>query len=139
MSYLNVSLNSTPPKMSSIRRVNFLDTVVSNASETSDFYCKVFGFSRQEEDEGEGNVSYHIKDGDKEVLGVCADGAFPDWVKGWVPYIDVENYEESVAQVKSTGGKVFAEMDWGRRFCLATDPSGNPVMICEPDKENQSG
>ena len=119
-----------------IRRVKFIDTVVPNPTETADFYCKVFGFTQQEEDEGEGYISYHIKDGDEEVLGVCTDAVFPDWVKGWVPYIDVENYEESVSQVKLTGGKVIAEMNWGHRVCLVVDPSGNPAMICEPESKS---
>ena len=127
--------------MSSPKRVKWIDMVVPNSDATSQFYCNVFGFDRQEEDEGDGHTSYHIKDGDENVLGVCAEAVFPDWVKGWVPYIDVDNYDHSVSQIEASGGQIHQEMtmdfNWeGQRFCLAIDPSGAPVMICESAPKN---
>ena len=125
--------------MSTIKRVGWIDMVVPNSDATSQFYCNVFGFDREEEDEGDGHSSYHIKDGDQNILGICAEAVFPDWVKGWVPYIEVEDYDNSVSQIKSSGGKIHQEMtmnfNWeGQRFCLAIDPSGASVMICESQK-----
>ena len=110
--------------------------IVPNADQTSNFYCNIFGFKREEEDEGNGHTSYHIKDGDENILGICADAVFPDWVKGQLPYIDVENYDQSVSQIVASGGSIHQEMimnfNWkGQRFCLAIDPSGAPVMLCE--------
>jgi len=128
--------------MDKVRRVNWIDMIVPDSDETSKFYCNVFGFSRQSEDEGEGHTSYHIKDGEDNVLGICADAVFPDWVRGWLPYIDVEDYDHSVSQIVSSGGSIHQEMimnyNWeGQRFCLAIDPSGAPVMLCE--SKNQLG
>ncbi|MEZ5383913.1 MAG: hypothetical protein R3F13_00210 [Prosthecobacter sp.] len=132
--------------MSTLKRVSWIDMVVPNSDATSRFYCNVFGFQRESEDEGDGHTSYHIKDGTENVLGICADAVFPDWVKGWVPYIEVEDYDHSISQVKDSGGQIHQEMtmnfNWvGQRFCLAIDPSGTPVMICEsasPDKGAQN-
>ena len=126
--------------MGAMRKVSWIDMVVPNTDETSQFYCNVFGFEREEEDEGGGNTSYHINDEGSPVLGICAEGAFPGWVKGWLPYLDVEDYDHSVAEVESSGGKIHQEMtfdfNWkGQRFCLAIDPSGAPIMICESKSE----
>ena len=73
--------------------------VVPDSDMTSRFYCKVFGLQRESEDEGGGHTSYHIKDGEENVLGICSDAVFPDWVRGWLPHIDVEAYDFSVSQI----------------------------------------
>jgi predicted enzyme related to lactoylglutathione lyase len=122
--------------MSSIKRVKWIDMIVPDADATSQFYCNVFGFQREGVDEGGGHTSYQIKDGPESVLGICAESVFPDWVRGWVPYIEVEDYDHSIFQIKGSGGEIHREMamnfNWeGQRFCLAIDPSGAPVMICE--------
>lgn len=128
--------------MSGIRRVGWIDMVVPDSDSTSQFYCNVFGFQRESEDEGGGHTSYHVKDGDENVLGICAEAVFPDWVKGWLPHIEVEDYDHSISQVTKSGGKVHKEMTmdfkWaGQRFCLAIDPSGAPVMVCESVNPNE--
>ena len=114
--------------------------IVPNPDETSQFYCDVFGFKRVEEDEGGGHTSYHVNDGEEPVLGICAEAVFENWVKGWLPYIEVEDYDQSVSRIEASGGKIHHEMamdfNWkGQRFCLAIDPSGAPVMICETERQ----
>ena len=128
--------------MSTIKRVNWIDMIVPDSDTTSQFYCNVFGFQREGEDEGGGHTSYHIKDGTENVLGICADAVFPNWLRGWIPYIDVEDYDHSVSQIRDSGGQVHQEMtmnfNWvGQRFCLAIDPSGAPVMVCEAAHKNE--
>ena len=120
--------------------------VVPNADETSTFYSKVFGYRCEAEDEGDGHTSYYVKDGDDDVLGVCTEAVFPDWVKGWVPYIDVEDYDFSVSQIVVSGGKIHDQMIFnhkfkGQRHCLVIDPSGAAVMICETqlNEANKNG
>ena len=128
--------------MRNVKRINWVDMIVPNPDETSQFYCNVFGFSREGEDEGDGHTSYHVKDGDTNVLGICDEAVFPNWVKGWLPYIDVENFDQSVAQIEASGGRIHSQMTMnynfkGQRFCLAIDPSGAPVMICESETESE--
>jgi len=47
-----------------------------------------------------------IQDGGQEVLGICDSAVFPNWVSGWLPYIDVEDYERSVSQIEAAGGRI---------------------------------
>jgi predicted enzyme related to lactoylglutathione lyase len=125
------------------RRINWLDMIVARPDETSLFYERVFGFVREALQEDEDHTSFFVKDGDENVLGICDAGVFPNWVSGWLPYIDVDDYDHSVSQIESAGGSIHSQMkmsfNWeGQRFCLAIDPSGAPVMICEsnPNRED---
>lgn len=129
--------------MNKIRRINWLDMIVAKPDETSFFYEQVFGFVRESLQEDENHTSYFVKDGHENVLGICDAGVFPNWVSGWLPYIDVENFDHSVSQIESSGGSIHQQMqmdfNWkNQRFCLAIDPSGAPVMICE-SKPNKVG
>lgn len=126
--------------MSNIKRIGWLDMIVDNPEATSTFYEKVFGFEREPFVEDENHTSYSLKDGPKEILGICDAGVFPNWVPGWLPYIDVADYNQSISQIEQSGGKIHKEMtvnyNWkGQRMCLAIDPSGAPVMICESQAE----
>jgi len=130
--------------MSKIRRINWIDMIVAKPEETSLFYERVFGFVREGLQEDEDHTSYFLKDGNENVLGICDAGVFPNWVSGWLPYIDVEDFDHGVSQIVASGGTIHSQMkmdfNWeGQRFCLAIDPSGAPVMLCEsePDKEAQ--
>ena len=110
--------------------------IVDNPDTTSRFYENVFGFERAPVEEDAEHTSYSVQDDGEEVLGICDAAVFPNWVSGWLPYIDVENYEQSVSQIEVSGGHIHQEMtmdyNWkGQRMCLAIDPSGAPVMLCE--------
>lgn len=125
------------------RRINWLDMIVDKPEETSLFYEKVFGFEREALQEDEDHTSFFVKDGNENVLGICDAGVFPNWVAGWLPYIDVEDFEKSVAQIELSGGSIHTQMkmnfNWeGQRFCLAIDPSGAPVMLCESNPNEES-
>jgi predicted enzyme related to lactoylglutathione lyase len=122
--------------MNKIRRIHWLDMIVAKPDETSLFYERVFGFVREPLQEDEDHTSYFVKDGAENRLGICDAGVFPNWVSGWLPYIDVEDFDHSVSQIVSSGGSIHQQMkmdfNWkDQRFCLAIDPSGAPVMICE--------
>lgn len=129
--------------MNKIRRINWIDMIVDKPDKTSLFYERVFGFEREALQEDENHTSYFVKDGKENVLGICDAGVFPNWVSGWLPYIDVEDFDHSVSQIELSGGSIRHQMkmdfNWkDQRFCLAIDPSGAPVMICESKsiKEN---
>jgi predicted enzyme related to lactoylglutathione lyase len=128
--------------MNKIGRIHWMDMIVAKPDETSLFYEQVFGFVREALQEDADHTSYFVKDGDENVLGICDAGVFPNWVSGWVPYIDVADFDRSVSRIEASGGRIHSEMKmnyhWeGQRFCLAIDPSGAPVMLCEaaPDAE----
>jgi predicted enzyme related to lactoylglutathione lyase len=127
--------------MNKIRRIHWVDMIVDNPATTSLFYERVFGFERSPIAEDADHTSYVIQDGGQEVLGLCDAAMFPNWVPGWLPYIDVEDYDQSVAQIESAGGRIHRQMtmnySWeGQRMCLAIDPSGAPVMICESQPDS---
>ena len=127
--------------MPKLRHINWIDMVVSDPDRTSKFYTDVVGFTRESVKEDEEHTSYCLNnDEGQTVLGVCDRGVFPDWVHGWVPYVDVDNFEQRVANVTALGGEIVKEMstdyNWpGQRMCLVKDPSGAPMMLCESESE----
>ena len=124
-------------KMSTERKVKWVDMIVKEPKKVTDFYSAVFGYSQGECVEDESHTSYWLKDSDgNQVLGICDEGVFPNWVGGWVLYMDVEDFDASVAQVEASGGEIIDQYEWSesgpkKRHCLVKDPSGAGVMICE--------
>ncbi|GAA5127919.1 GNAT family N-acetyltransferase [Luteolibacter yonseiensis] len=121
--------------------VNWLDMIVGNPDRVSRFYTEVAGLSRVAVPEDESHTSYSLKNANgREVLGICDEAMFPDWPHGWLPYIDIPDFEARVAKVEETGGEILRQMKmdyhWkGQRFCLVRDPSGAPFMLCEEKGE----
>lgn len=117
--------------------VNWIDMTVNDPDRVSRFYTEVLGLSREAVPEDADHTSYALRnDSGDEVLGICDEAVFPDWVRGWVPYIDIGDFEERVAKAVEAGGVILKEMKmdyrWkGQQFCLVKDPSGAPVMLCE--------
>ena len=66
--------------------------IVAKPDETSLFYERVFGFKREALQEDGEHTYYFLKDGDENVLGICNPSVFPNWVSGWLPYINVEDF-----------------------------------------------
>jgi predicted enzyme related to lactoylglutathione lyase len=87
--------------------------------------------------EDENHTSYSMRNANgQDVLGICDEVVFPNWPHGWLPYIDVRDFDARVAKVAEAGGEILREMTmdyhWkGQRFCLVRDPSGVPFMLCE--------
>lgn len=119
------------------KNVNWIEMVVESTDEVSRFYAEVVGLKREAVKEDEKHTSYSLKDDlGREVLGVCDKGVFPTTPAGWLPYVDVMDFDDSVSKVESSGGKIIQEMtmdyNWkGQRFCLVSDPSGNRMMLCD--------
>jgi predicted enzyme related to lactoylglutathione lyase len=127
--------------MNKIRRIHWVDMIVDNPATTWVSYEPVFGFERSPIAEDADPTSHVIQHGGPEVLGLCDAAMFPNWVPGWLSYIDVEDYDQSVAQIESAGGRIHQKTTmnyfWaGQRMCLAIDPSGAPVMICESQPDS---
>jgi len=119
------------------RKIRWVDMIVKDPKGVSDFYSSVFGYSQKPCVEDELHTSYSLLDQDgHEVLGICDQGVFPNWVGGWVLYIDVEDFDASVAKAEVSGGEIIDQFEWSesgskKRHCLVKDPSGAGVMICE--------
>ncbi len=135
--------NDQVADMAGLKNVNWIEMVVEGTAEVSRFYADVVGLKREAFEEDEEHTSYSLKDDSgKEVLGVCDKGAFPTTPAGWVPYVDVVDFGDSVSKVESSGGIIIQEMtmdyNWkGQRFCLIGDPSGNRMMLCEMRREEE--
>ncbi len=70
-----------------------------------------------------------------------AKSAFPDTPAGWLPYMCIEDFDESLSKVERNGGVVIEKSvtnyQWkGQRFGLIADPSGNRMMLCEAKLTN---
>jgi RimJ/RimL family protein N-acetyltransferase/predicted enzyme related to lactoylglutathione lyase len=130
-------VDSDPPVAVKAGRVNWIDMIVEDPDRVSRFYAEVFGLSREEVREDGEHTSYSLRnDAGENVFGICDEAVFPDWVDGWLPYIDVGNFEERLTKVADAGGVILKRMTmdyrWkGQRFCLVKDPSGAPMMLCE--------
>ena len=132
-------MDSKPP--TKLKHVNWIDMIVKDPGQVSSFYTKVAGMTREPLKEDEEHTSYSLKDDSaNEVFGICDEGVFPDWVQGWLPYIDIDDFENRVAKVVDCGGEVLKSMtmdyNWkGQRMALVRDPSGAPVMLCEANPQ----
>ncbi|MEP4078017.1 VOC family protein [Haloferula sp.] len=120
-----------------LKNVNWIDMIVRDPDKVSSFYTDVIGMTREPVKEDEEHTSYSLHDDTgEEVLGICDEGVFPDWVQGWLPYIDIDDFETRIAKVVESGGEIIKSMtmdyNWkGQRMCLVRDPSGAPIMLCE--------
>lgn len=118
-------------------RVNWLDMIVGNPDRVSRFYTEVVGLSRSAVQEDEDHTSYLLQNSNgQQVLGICDEAMFPNWPHGWLPYIDIHDFDSRVAKVTEADGEILGEMTMdynrkGQRFCLVRDPSGAPFMLCE--------
>lgn len=121
-------------------RVNWLDMIVKDPDHVSRFYTGVAGLTRDPVPEDETHTSYSLRNAAGQgVFGICDEAVFPDWVEGWLPYLDVPDFDARVAKIVELGGEIVTEMtmdfNWkGQRFCLLRDPSGAPFMLCEAAK-----
>lgn len=119
------------------QQVHWIDMIVRDPDTVSRFYTDVIGLQRVAVPEDNTHTSYALQDATgKDVLGICDEAMFSNWPGGWVPYIDVPDFDQSVSKVVQSGGQIVKQLqmdfNWkGQRFCLARDPSGAPVMLCE--------
>ena len=128
---------TSPKAKPKIRTVGWIDMIVQDPNLVSRFYTEVVGLSREAVPEDPTHTSYLLRnETDDEILGICDQAVFPDWVQGWLPYIDIDNFDKRVAKVVEAGGVILKQMTmdyrWkGQRFCLVRDPSKAAVMLCE--------
>jgi len=114
-------------------QIRWIDQIVPDTKNTSNFYTDLFGFSQEPVDEGDGVTSYCLNDKDgKNIFGIVDEVNFKDWPHGWVIYFSVEDseYDEYCEKAESLGAKIIYKSPIQ---CLLKDPSGAPIVI-NPEK-----
>ncbi len=121
--------------MSDIPKLVFAwhDLTVPNATEISDFYCKVAGWSKEGMSMGD-YEDYIMKDADGNVVaGIChARGSNADLPPSWLPYVMVDSLETSLKSTVESGGKILGKirkMGPNGSYCLIEDPAGAYIML----------
>lgn len=116
----------------------WFDMCVDDPLMISDFYHKVIGWMPESFKDSPGSAThFFMKDGHgRDQVGICDMKEFEPWATGWVPYINVDDYDGIVSRSRELGGQVIAESIFGctipdQRVALIRDPSGASVMICE--------
>jgi len=130
-----VASEHLPPTVNSDMPVGcivWFDLSVPQAVSTGEFYGEVIGWSVEEvsvEDAGERYTDYAMMGGDGgPAAGIChARGANADMPAGWMMYLPVGDFDQSVGRVASAGGKVLkaaTSPDGSFRFAVIEDPVG---------------
>ncbi len=115
-----------------VPKIGWIDMCVAEPEKVATFYSDLIGWRMEPCVEDEEHTSYVMTDNEgKEVIGVCDEAVFNPWVKGWVPYVDVTDFEDCIAKIEPGGGKIVQQgvQGNGQKFCLFKDPSGAPMMI----------
>lgn len=123
-----------------IGRIAWMDLTVDDASQVSEFYKNVVGWTVQGFDMG-GYEDYCMNDPEtgETLAGVChAKGVNAQIPPTWIMYIGVANIDNSIAAVKEQGGKIHGDKrsdGKGGYYCLIQDPAGAYLMLWEKGSE----
>lgn len=104
------------------------DLTVDDASEVSDFYKDVVGWTCEAVDMGGySDFSMVPPGGGGPIAGVChARGSNADLPPQWLLYVVVADVAESARRCLARGGEILVEPRplSGGRFCVIRDPAG---------------
>jgi len=115
-----------------IPKIAWIDMCVAEPEKVAKFYSDLIGWGMEPCVEDREHTSYVMTDHEgKEVIGVCDEAVFNPWVKNWVPYVDVADFEDGIAKIEPGGGKIVQQgiQENEQKFCLFKDPSGAPMMM----------
>lgn len=110
------------------------ELAVNNPQTTLKFYQSIFGWKAEEMDMPTGKYTVLIN-GEEKIGGILnkpADqAALP---AAWMPYITVDNVDETAAKIASLGGKIIAPpcdipVPDGPRLAVIQDPEGATLGI----------
>jgi hypothetical protein len=104
------------------------------------FYSGLFGWNLQNTPLG-GEESYTFLKKNDKIIGALCEQVDEELEQGiapsWMPYISVENADQTVTKIKQAGGKVLMEpfdaMDSGR-VAIVQDPTGGTFALWQPKK-----
>ena len=97
------------------------------------FYEKVFGFTQDEMDMGEGTY-YVLKQGEKGRAGLYK-AMQPEMPTMWMPYVAVDDCDAQADKAKSLGATVTVpptDIPGIGRFAMFVDPQGASIAILKP-------
>ncbi|NIZ59521.1 hypothetical protein DL239_00865 [Sedimentitalea sp. CY04] len=110
----------------------WFDNIGAKRDETTDFLDKTFGWSAN----NIGPMTFLTDEGELPFAATC-DGM--DDVRGWVPYVEVDELAPAVAKAASNGATIIAENLTGPAG-IATflkDPGGAPLALWKRDEAAQ--
>lgn len=115
--------------------IMWTDLTVPDAGAISDFYKQVVGWEKVAIPMADYEDFCMNTPGEEQttVAGIChARNANAGLPAQWLPYIIVENLDNSLAACTALGGKVLGEKrDWeDMKYCLVQDPAGAHVILC---------
>lgn len=119
-------IRATEQRVYRVSGVTYLHIPARDAYEASHFFQAVFGWSLRGDPEHP-----YFDDGTGHVLGTWVTHRSPAPESGILPYVYVENLDETLDKVCANGGQIlmlpFQEGD--SRIATFTDPSGNAFGI----------
>ena len=120
------------PKLGSI---TWTDLTVPDAEAIQDFYREVVGWEVEAASMGDYD-DYVVKTaGGTAVGGIChARGGNANYPAHWLPYITVQNIDQSIARCSAMGGTVIVpirDMGGYGRSCVIKDPAGAVSALIE--------
>jgi predicted enzyme related to lactoylglutathione lyase len=109
------------------------ELLTTDAVAATKFYTGLFGWTVQEMPAGPTGTYLLWKQGDVGVGGAMT--APPGVPSHWLPYVGVENADESVKSVTAHGGKILVPpttIPDMLRFAIATDTGGAAIGLMQP-------
>ncbi|MEM7474320.1 MAG: VOC family protein [Planctomycetota bacterium] len=132
---------SEASRKSRLGRIEWMDLTVPDASQVSEFYSQVVGWSRSEVPVADYQDYCVGPDGENIVAGIChARGENAGLPAAWLIYINVDDIDASLQAVAAAGGKVHGEvrtLSGHGRCCLIEDPAGAKCMLFEPEAKSE--
>lgn len=117
--------------------VGWIDLTVDDADSLRDFYSAVVGWQVEPVDMG-GYSDYTMStpQSGTPTTGVChARGGNAGLPAQWLIYINVDDLDESMREVKERDGEIIVgpkEMAGHGRYCVIRDPAGAVAALFEP-------
>jgi predicted enzyme related to lactoylglutathione lyase len=115
-----------------VTRIAFFAYAVSDMPKARAFYEGVLGLKPNADFDGSGNPNWVEYDVGETTLGIgCAPGMWEPSPKGASAAIEVQDFEEALATVKSKGAPiVMGPHDFPTcRMVVVADPDGNRITL----------
>ncbi len=124
-----------PPEPDSPQPAGFFcwnELLTTDPKTAGKFYQEIFGWSMISTDMGEMGTYYMFKRGDKEEAGAMKMPPQADAPPHWLPYIMVDNVDDSVKKCGKLGGMVYCQptnIPGIGRFAVMADPQGATFAV----------
>ena len=126
--------------MGTVGKFNWADLTTTDREAAKEFYAGLFGWTGDDQPAGESQVYTQFSKGGKLVSGGGEPPPEQPMPPMWMPYITVEDVDETAARVEGSGGSTMMPpldvMDAGR-MAIFTDPAGAAVAVWQDG--NHSG